>query len=43
MLKAVREDMTGSVPVAVFASLYEKVESWVRTDLPVLVTGTVRD
>jgi len=43
MLKAVLEDMTGSVPVAVFASLYEKVESWVRTDLPVLVTGTVRE
>ncbi|HYV40245.1 MAG TPA: OB-fold nucleic acid binding domain-containing protein, partial [Thermoanaerobaculia bacterium] len=43
MLKAVLEDMTGSVPVAVFASLYEKVESWVQTDLPVLVTGTVRE
>lgn len=43
MLKAVLEDMTGSVPVAVFASLYEKVESWVRTDLPVLLTGTVRE
>ena len=43
MLKAVLEDMTGSVPVAIFASLYEKVESWVRTDLPVLITGTVRE
>ncbi len=43
MLKAVLEDMTGSVPVAIFASLYEKVDSWVRTDLPVLVTGTVRE
>jgi len=43
MLKAVLEDMTGSVPVAVFASLYEKVESWVRADLPVLVTGMVRE
>ena len=43
MLKAVLEDMTGSVPVAIFASLYERVESWVRADLPVLVTGTVRE
>jgi DNA polymerase III subunit alpha len=43
MLKAVLEDMTGSVPVAVFASLYEKIEAWVRADLPVLVTGTVRE
>ena len=43
MLKAVLEDMTGSVPVAIFASLYEKVASWVTTDLPVLVTGTVRE
>ncbi len=43
MLKAVLEDMTGSVPVAIFASLYERVESWVRTDLPVLVTGTPRE
>jgi DNA polymerase-3 subunit alpha len=43
MLKAVLEDMSGSVPVAIFASLYEKVETWVKTDLPVLVTGTVRE
>ena len=43
MLKAVLEDMTGSVPVAIFASLYERVESWVRADLPVLVTGTPRE
>ncbi len=43
MLKAVLEDTTGGVPVAIFASLYEKVASWVRADLPVLVTGTVRE
>ena len=43
MLKAVLEDMTGSVPVAIFASLYEKVETWVRPDLPVLITATVRE
>jgi DNA polymerase III subunit alpha len=43
MLKAVLEDMTGSVPVAIFASLYERVEPWVTADLPVLVTGTVRE
>jgi DNA polymerase-3 subunit alpha len=43
MLKAVLEDTTGGVPVAVFASLYERVSSWVRADLPVLVTGTVRE
>jgi len=43
MLKATLEDTTGSVPVCIFASLYEKVGSWVRADLPVLVTGTVRE
>jgi DNA polymerase-3 subunit alpha len=43
MLKATLEDTTGSVPVCIFASLYEKVGSWVRTDLPVLLTGTVRE
>ena len=43
MLKAVLEDMTGSMPVAIFANLYEKVESWVQPDLPVLVTGIVRE
>ncbi|HKF45585.1 MAG TPA: DNA polymerase III subunit alpha [Thermoanaerobaculia bacterium] len=43
MLKAVLEDMSGSIPIAVFASLYEKVESWIAADLPVLVTGTVRE
>ncbi|HEV8118119.1 MAG TPA: OB-fold nucleic acid binding domain-containing protein, partial [Thermoanaerobaculia bacterium] len=43
MLKAVLEDMSGSIPIAVFASLYEKIASWIAADLPVLVTGTVRE
>jgi DNA polymerase-3 subunit alpha len=43
MLKATLEDTTGSVSVAIFASLYERVASWVRADLPVLVTGMVRE
>ncbi len=43
MLKAVIEDTSGSVPVAIFASLYERVQGWVREDLPVLVTGMVRE
>ncbi len=37
MLKATLEDTSGSVSVAIFASLYEKVQGWVRDDLPVLV------
>jgi DNA polymerase-3 subunit alpha len=43
MLKATLEDTTGGVPICVFASLYEKVASWIRADLPVLVTATVRE
>ncbi len=43
MLKATLEDTTGGVPVCVFASLYEKVASWIRADLPVLVTAMVRE
>jgi DNA polymerase-3 subunit alpha len=43
MLKACLEDTSGSIPAAVFASLYEKVQAWVRDDLPVLVTATVRE
>ena len=31
------------MPVAIFASLYEKVQGWVRDDLPVLVTAMVRE
>jgi len=43
MLKAVLEDTSGGVPVAIFASLYEKVQGWVREDLPVLATAMVRE
>jgi DNA polymerase-3 subunit alpha len=43
MLKASLEDTSGTVPVAIFASLYEKVQGWVRDDLPVLLTATVRE
>jgi DNA polymerase-3 subunit alpha len=43
MLKATLEDTSGTIVVAVFASLYEKVQGWVRDDLPVLATATVRE
>ena len=43
MLKATLEDTTGSVPVCIFASLYEKVGSWVEADRPVLATAIVRE
>jgi DNA polymerase-3 subunit alpha len=43
MLKAALEDTSGTIPVAIFASLYEKVQSWVREDLPVLAVATVRE
>ncbi len=43
MLKASLEDTSGTVPVAIFASLYEKVQGWVRDDLPVLATANVRE
>jgi len=43
MLKATLEDTTGGVPVAVFTSLYEKVGSWLRADVPVLATALVRE
>ena len=42
MAKAVVEDLTGSVPVTVFAGLLERVGSWLAPGRPVLVTGTVR-
>ena len=42
MLKAALEDTSGTIPVAIFASLYEKVQDWVRDDLPVLVAATPR-
>ncbi|HEY3169821.1 MAG TPA: DNA polymerase III subunit alpha, partial [Thermoanaerobaculia bacterium] len=43
MLKATLEDTSGGVAVCVFASLYEKVASWIRADMPVLVTAIVRE
>jgi DNA polymerase-3 subunit alpha len=43
MLKATLEDTTGSVPICIFASLYEKVGSWVEADRPVLATAIVRE
>ena len=42
MAKAVVEDLTGSVPVTVFASLLERIHGWLAPGKPVLVTGTVR-
>jgi DNA polymerase III alpha subunit len=42
MAKLTLEDLTGSVPVTVFASLLEKVGSWLEAGRPVRVTGTVR-
>jgi DNA polymerase III subunit alpha len=42
MAKAMLEDLTGSVPVTVFASLLEKIGSWFAPGKAVLVTGTVR-
>ena len=43
MLKASLEDTTGIIGIAIFASLFEKVGSWIRADLPVLATATVRE
>jgi len=43
MLKATLEDTSGTIGVAIFASLYEKVQGWVRDDLPVLATANVRE
>lgn len=43
MLKATLEDTTGGVAVCIFASLYEKIASWIRPDFPVLVNGIVRE
>ena len=42
MAKGVLEDLTGSVPVTIFASLLEKVGSWLAEGRPVLVNGVVR-
>ena len=43
MLKAMLEDTSGTVSVCIFASLYEKVQGWVREDLPVLATAIPRE
>jgi DNA polymerase III subunit alpha len=43
LAKFMLEDTTGQVPVVAFSALYEKVQKWLAGDLPVLVTGTVRD
>lgn len=42
MAKGVLEDLTGSVPVTIFASLLEKVGGWLAEGRPVLVNGVVR-
>jgi DNA polymerase-3 subunit alpha len=42
MAKGVLEDLTGSVPVTIFASLLERVGSWLAEGQPVLVSGVVR-
>jgi DNA polymerase-3 subunit alpha len=42
MAKAILEDLTGSVPVTVFASLLERIGSWFAPGRAVLVTGIVR-
>ena len=42
MAKGTLEDLTGSVPVTIFASLLERVGSWLAEGQPVLVTGVVR-
>ena len=42
MAKATLEDLTGSVPVTIFAGLLEKVGPWLDVGRPVRVTGTVR-
>ena len=42
MAKGVLEDLTGSVPVTIFASLLERVGPWLAEGRPVLVSGVVR-
>ncbi|MBL8115714.1 MAG: hypothetical protein JNK60_22745, partial [Acidobacteria bacterium] len=42
MAKLTLDDLTGSVPVTVFASLYEKVAGWLEGGRPILVSGIVR-
>lgn len=42
MAKGFLEDLTGSVPVTIFASLLERVGPWLAEGRPVLVSGVVR-
>lgn len=42
MAKALLEDLTGAIPVTVFANLLERLGPWFANGQPVLVTGTVR-
>ena len=42
MAKATLEDLTGSIPLTVFASLYERIGAFFAAGRPVLVTGTIR-
>jgi DNA polymerase III subunit alpha len=42
MAKAVLEDLTGSIPLTIFASLYEKVSGWLAPGRPLVVVGTIR-
>jgi len=42
MAKGVLEDLTGTVPVTIFAALLERVGSWLAEGRPVLVSGVVR-
>ena len=42
MAKVILEDLSGSVPVTVFAGLLEKISSWFAPGRAVLVTGIVR-
>ncbi|MCG3194286.1 MAG: DNA polymerase III subunit alpha [Thermoanaerobaculia bacterium] len=42
MAKVVLDDLTGSIPVTVFATLYEKIGGWLAVGDPVVLGGTVR-
>jgi len=42
MAKGVLEDLTGSVPVTIFASLLERLGAWLAEGKAVLVSGVVR-
>jgi DNA polymerase-3 subunit alpha len=42
MARAVLEDLTGSIPVTIFPTLFEKVSGWLTPGQPVVVSGTIR-